>query len=74
MLASLSGLPMLMIWPSQRPARVLDDPEEALDAVGDVGEATPLSAAVDQLDRRAVGEVHDQLSERARAADARGVE
>src|SRR6185295_19542679 len=49
---------------------VLDDTEQALDALSHVREAALLPAAVDQEQRRAFDEIQDQLRDRARAADA----
>ena len=53
---------------------VLDDAEEAFDAVCDMREAAFLRAAVDELDRIALDEVEDQLRDGAGAADAGGGE
>src|SRR5439155_8699950 len=51
---------------------VFDDAKEALDAVGDIGEAALLVAAVNELDRRAFDQVENELGDHARAADSRG--
>src|SRR5262249_30013214 len=55
-------------------ALVFDDAIEALDAIRQVGEAALLRPAVDELDRRALDEVKDELGDSSRAADAGGVE
>src|SRR6516162_2220728 len=54
--------------PAGAAALVLDDGEQALDRIVDVGEGALLAAAGDQLDRTPVEHVGEELREHARAA------